>query len=321
MIVYTSGTTGNPKGVVHTHGSLEAMMIQMEEAWGWTKDDHIMNVLPLHHVHGIMNVLNTSLWSGAQCTLVNKYSQKGIWDLLLDEKDGIDHTVFMAVPTIYRQLIEHYENNGFEEQSNEIKQKLKIFRLMVSGSAPLPEKFMSRWKEITGHTLLERFGMTEVGMALTNPYGDVKGRLPGHVGHPFNGVKAALYDGESVHQKKDSEGELLIQSPCMFSRYHSNEDATAETFIESGGEKWFKTGDFASICPDTGSFKILGRLSQDIIKKQGYKISALEIEGRLLQHDDVSQSAVFGVPSEEFGDEFVAYIVLKEGGSVSDSAL
>ena len=145
----------------------------MEEAWGWTKEDHIMNVLPLHHVHGIMNVLNTSLWSGAQCTLVNKYSQKGIWDLLLDDQDGIDHTVFMAVPTIYRQLIEHYENNGFEERTNEIKQKLKTFRLMVSGSAPLPEKFMSRWKEISGHTLLERFGMTEVGMALTNPYNDI----------------------------------------------------------------------------------------------------------------------------------------------------
>lgn len=263
MLIYTSGTTGNPKGVIHTHNSLEAMMIQMEEAWGWTKDDHIMNILPLHHVHGIMNVMNTSLWSGAQCTLVNKYSQKGIWDLLLEERDGQDHTVFMAVPTIYRQLIEHYENEGFEERANEVKQKLKTFRLMVSGSAPLPEKFMQRWKEITGHTLLERFGMTELGMALTNPYDKVDGRLPGHVGYPFKGVKASLFDSEknSVHSDHDVEGELLIQSPCMFDRYHNNEEATEETFLHHEGQRWFKTGDFASINSETGSFKILGRLS------------------------------------------------------------
>ena len=194
MIIYTSGTTGNPKGVVHTHSSLEAMMTSMEQAWGWTKHDHICNILPLHHVHGIMNVLNTSLWTGAQCTLIPKYDSRAVWDILLDEKDGVDLTVFMAVPAIYNKMIAHYEQDGMHARAHDIKAKLKNLRLMVSGSSALPESSFNKWKEITGHTLLERFGMTELGMALTNPYIDIKSRLPGHVGSPFPGVKFAFLD-------------------------------------------------------------------------------------------------------------------------------
>ncbi len=114
MIIYTSGTTGNPKGVVHTHGSLEAQMVAMENAWKWTKDDHILNILPLHHVHGIMNVLNTSLWSGAQCTMIPKYDDRTVLKVLLEEKDGQEINIFMAVPTIYKKLIDEYEKEGLD---------------------------------------------------------------------------------------------------------------------------------------------------------------------------------------------------------------
>ena len=150
MIIYTSGTTGSPKGVVHTHGGLEAYMQYMQHSWKWTKDDHIANVLPLHHVHGVMNVMNTALYSGAQCTLIPKYDDRGIWDILLDEEDGVDLTLFMAVPAIYNRLIAHYENHNMDERSAEIQQKLKKMRLMVSGSAALPEKSFEKWRDITG---------------------------------------------------------------------------------------------------------------------------------------------------------------------------
>jgi malonyl-CoA/methylmalonyl-CoA synthetase len=211
MIIYTSGTTGNPKGVVHTHGSLEAMMSSMEEAWQWSKSDHIANVLPLHHVHGIMNVMNTALWSGAQCTLIPKFDNKKMWNHLLDTHADKHFTVFMAVPTIYKKMIDYYEAEGMSEQSKEIKIKLKEFRLMVSGSAPLPPSQFEKWKEITGHTLLERFGMTEVGMALTNPYEPAKMRLPGQVGIEFPGVKAQLMDDSSnLHRNPEDPGELVL---------------------------------------------------------------------------------------------------------------
>ena len=249
MLTYTSGTTGNPKGAVHTHGSLEAMMTSMTEAWQWTEHDHICNTLPLHHVHGIMNVLNTALWSGAHCTMIPKFDNRTVWDILLDDEDGIDFTLFMAVPTIYNKLIEYYEAEGLADRATESRAKLKHLRLMVSGSSPLTHKTFNRWQEITGHTLLERFGMTEVGMALTNPCEDVNGRLPGHVGHPFPGVEAAFldFDGETIHQDMDKEAELLIRSPCMFDRYYNSPEATEKTFHTdpSSGQRWFRTGDCA----------------------------------------------------------------------------
>lgn len=138
MIIYTSGTTGTPKGVVHSHGSLEAMMTMMRDTWGWTSDDHIANVLPLHHVHGIMNVLNTALFSGAQVTLIPKYDSRAVWDILLDDHDGIDLTVFMAVPAIYRKMINQYHADNMVSRDQEIRRKLSTMRLMVSGSAALP---------------------------------------------------------------------------------------------------------------------------------------------------------------------------------------
>ena len=194
---------------------------------------------------------------------------------------------------------------------------------MVSGSASLPVNTFNKWQEITGHTLLERFGMTEIGMGLTNPYADEEKRIPGHVGYPFPEVEAALLDLDSneVHHDMDKEGELLIKSPCMFDRYLNNEQATLESFHECNSSgKWFKTGDCAlSSSEHDGAFRILGRLSQDIIKKQGYKISALELESTLSQHPIVKEAAVISVPHEEYDEEIVAYIVLKQSNQAGHS--
>lgn len=188
---------------------------------------------------------------------------------------------------------------------------------MVSGSSALPIASFEKWREITGHTLLERFGMTEIGMALTNPYEDVNGRLPGFVGHPFPGVEAALLDLETneIHHDQDREGELLIKSNCMFSRYYNNEQATSGSFIPDGqGGQWFKTGDcVVKSSQNNGAYKILGRLSLDIIKHKGYKLSGLEIENALASHPQVRESAVIGVPHPDYGEEVVAYVVLKDG--------
>jgi len=207
------------------------------------------------------------------------------------------------------------------ERDEEIKRKLKVLRLMVSGSAALPVKSFDRWKEITGHTLLERYGMTEIGMGITNPYQGE--RTPGFVGYPFPNVQTTFRDLETdeLHSDHDREGELFIKSDTMFDRYYNNEDATADSFhIDAESNRWFKTGDCAiSVSEQEGAFKILGRLSQDIIKKQGYKISALELESTMSQHESVNECAVISVPHPEFDEEIVAFVVLKAGSVLSEA--
>ena len=212
MIIYNLEKSGNPKGVVHTHGSLEAMMKTMEDSWGWNQDDHIANVIPLHHVRGIMNVMNTSLWAGARCTLIPNYDERKVWDVLLDDYDGLDLTVFMGVPKLYEDLLKHYDEELCQDRAKEIRNKLKKFRIMISGSSALSEETFNRWHEISGNKVLERYGSNEVGMALTNSYQDQSKRIPGYVGHPFPGVRARLLDHETgtLHKRPEHEGELLI---------------------------------------------------------------------------------------------------------------
>jgi malonyl-CoA/methylmalonyl-CoA synthetase len=177
LIVYTSGTTGKPKGVVHTHKSLEAQISSLVDAWRWSGDDKILNVLPMHHVHGIVNILNCSLYSGADCHMhSSKFYAKEVTDRLAKE----DFTVFMAVPTIYGNLTAHIKSEATKDVNYlaKIKERFSKYRLMVSGSAALPETLFREWEEFSGQRLLERFGMTELGMALSNPY-DIHGRVPG----------------------------------------------------------------------------------------------------------------------------------------------
>ncbi len=169
LILYTSGTTGLPKGVVTTHANIEAQITALTNSWEWNKDDHVLNVLPLHHIHGIVNMLCCALWSGACCEFISKFDAKVIFDKFCEE----DVNVFMAVPTIYYKLITFF-NKLPEKDKEDISKKLLKFRLMVSGSAALPVSVLEEWQEISGHTLLERYGMTEIGMAISNPYNGIR---------------------------------------------------------------------------------------------------------------------------------------------------
>ncbi len=299
MILYTSGTTGKPKGVVTTHANIEAQITTLTKAWAWHQDDYILNILPLHHVHGIINVMTCALWSGACCEFLNKFEATKVWDIFQSER----LTLFMAVPTIYFKLIAFWEQANSAEQAG-MSAAFANMRLMVSGSAALPVSVLEKWKNISGHTLLERYGMTEIGMALSNSYAGE--RRPGHVGLPLPGVSLQLVDTENKEVPVGEQGEIQIKGNSVFQEYWKRPEATKEAFAKD----WFKTGDMAIY--NEGSYKILGRNSVDIIKSGGYKISALEIEEALRTHPDIKECAVVGIPDEEWGQVIAASLICSE---------
>ncbi|MCE2778868.1 MAG: acyl-CoA synthetase [Algoriphagus sp.] len=299
LILYTSGTTSLPKGVLSTHANLEAQISTLIAAWHWTSSDHTLCLLPLHHVHGLVNVVSCALSAGATLQFLHPFQADTVFSIFLEGKVN----VFMAVPTIYFKLIAEFDS--FSESKKEaLRNCMKAFRLMVSGSAALPVSVMEKWKQVSGHTLLERYGMTEIGMAISNPYqGD---RRAGYIGTPLPGVKVRLVDEENQEVAPGLPGEIQIQGPGVFAKYWGKVEATAKAFTESG---WFKTGDIAVV--EEGYFRILGRDSIDIIKSGGYKISALEIEEVLRSHELVKDCAVVGIPNEEWG-ELVAAVLVPE---------
>ena len=298
MILYTSGTTNLPKGVVSTHANLNAQISALIEAWKWTSADSTVCVLPLHHVHGVVNVVSCSLWAGASCEFMPNFSEKGIFDLIREERIN----VFMAVPTIYFKLIAYWETQS-EAVQKELTEALANLRLMISGSAALPVSVMERWQTISTHLLLERYGMTEIGMALSNPYDGP--RVAGHVGYPLPGVSVRLSE----------EGEIQIKGANVFKEYWQKPEATSESFTEDG---WFQTGDIAAL-DELGGYRILGRNSVDIIKSGGNKISALEIEEVLRQYPGIKDCSVVGLPNDEWGELVAAAIVTQ--GVVDEKAL
>jgi malonyl-CoA/methylmalonyl-CoA synthetase len=300
MILYTSGTTNLPKGVVTTHAHLNAQIASLIEAWQWTSLDYTINILPLHHVHGIVNIVSCSMWAGACCEFLPAFSAEGIFNVFKQGKIN----VFMAVPTIYFKLIAHWENLPIDEQT-ELTNIMSQFRFMVSGSAALPVSVMEKWEKISQHTLLERYGMTEIGMGLSNPYQGK--RYAGHVGYPLPGVQVRLADEQDNEIPSTEIGEIQVKGATVFNEYWRKPEATAESFTKDG---WFKTGDVATVDTE-GGYRILGRNSVDIIKSGGYKISALEIEEVLRTHPSVSDCCVVGIDDDEWGELVVAAIVPK----------
>lgn len=299
MILYTSGTTNKPKGVVTTHANINFQIQTLVEAWHWKISDQILNVLPLHHVHGIINAMCCPLWVGACCEFLPKFDAQKVWQIFSEGHVN----VFMAVPTIYFKLIQQWETADPETREMWAA-SCKGFRLMVSGSAALPVAVLERWQSISGHILLERYGMTEIGMAISNPY--LGERRPGHVGLPLPGVRIRLFDNQLVEEEQ-RPGEIQVQGPNVFLEYWNNLKATEDSFTEDG---WFKTGDIAEM--QNGYYKILGRDSVDIIKSGGYKISALEIEDILLQLPDIRECAVVGIPDDEWGELVTAFLVVNQ---------
>jgi malonyl-CoA/methylmalonyl-CoA synthetase len=220
-----------------------------------------------------------------------------------------EFTLYMAVPTVYRRLIEAW-TAADEATRTAWSDGARACRLMVSGSAALPVPTLERWREITGHTLLERYGMTEIGMALSNPL-DGR-RRPGFVGAPLPKVDVRLVDEEGQPVAPGSSGQIQVRGPTVFAQYWRRPDETAASFAEEG---WFKTGDQAIV--EDGAYRILGRRSVDILKSGGEKISALEIEDVLRSHPGVRDCAVVGVPDPAWGDRVCAAVVPSGEGDVA----
>ncbi|MCL4135913.1 UNVERIFIED_CONTAM: hypothetical protein GTU68_057233 [Idotea baltica] len=334
-MIHTSGTTGPPKGVVLTHGNIQSQVQSINTAWELTSNDVLLHCLPLNHVHGIVNALLCPLYCGAKVVMEPHFSASSVWSKLLNLNPEVSSRVnlLMAVPTIYAKLIDEYETSFVNDnRRREFVKKVCVenVRLMVSGSAPLPEPLLQKWRQITGHTLLERYGMTEIGMALTNP---LKGeRIPGFVGKPFPGVRVKVarfspkrdayetlcegtHEGTSVAPGfKGEAGELLVKGPNVFREYWQREEATKKEFTKDG---WFCTGDTAAYID--GSYKILGRTSVDIIKSGGFKVSALDVERQLLSHPGIVDVAVVGVPDMTWGEK-IGCVVVWKGEAVLDLA-
>jgi malonyl-CoA/methylmalonyl-CoA synthetase len=301
MILYTSGTTSKPKGVVTTHANIQAQIESLVTAWEWSVDDRIPMFLPLHHIHGIINITGCALWSGARVEPFSRFEMNAVLQRVREDA----YTLFMAVPTIYVKLIQTIESAS-ESDRVAVVAGFKKMRLMVSGSAALPASVHQQWTALTGQELLERYGMTEIGMAISNLYRGE--RRPGSVGTPLPGVEVRLKaEHGPVIAVEDVPGEIQVRGPTVFQAYWNRLEATAETF-EDG---WFRTGDMAVL--ESGYYRIMGRLSVDIIKSGGYKLSALEIEAALLEHPLVAECAVVGLPDDTWGEAVTAAVVLKSG--------
>jgi malonyl-CoA/methylmalonyl-CoA synthetase len=293
---------------VHTHASLKAQVDMLIQAWRWSERDHALLVLPLHHVHGIVNVALCALAAGARCSILARFDAVETWKRLAHDK----LTVFMAVPTIYTKLIAEYDRTG-----EAVRDRWRIgaagLRLCVSGSAALPVSVLERWEAITRQRLLERYGMTEIGMALSNPL--LGARAPGHVGMPLPTVDVRVVaDGAAA--PSGASGELQVRGPALFREYWRRPEETAAAFTPDG---WFRTGD--EVVETPRGYRILGRQSVDILKSGGEKISAIEIEEMLRSHPDVADCAVVGVPDAEWGERVCAAVIAARGRTLEPRAL
>jgi len=293
LMIYTSGTTGRPKGVIHTAESLTAQCKMVTVDWHYQETDSFLHCLPLHHVHGLVNNLIAVHFAGASVKMHKNFNAKDVLSDLQNET-GKKCSVFMAVPTIYVKLMEEAEKQNLKNID------VSDYRLVISGSAAMPDPVAQRWLKFANKPLLERYGMTEFGMGLSQPY-EEKSRVPSSVGTPMSSVRARIRKGsESFEPQLDGcsyvEGDLEISSPGLFKEYWKAPELTAKELTSDG---WFKTGDRAKF--EDGNYYILGRSSVDIIKSGGYKISALEIERVLLAHQGIKEAAVVGLDDETWG--------------------
>jgi malonyl-CoA/methylmalonyl-CoA synthetase len=306
IMLYTSGTTGRPKGVVLSHGAVAATLAAPESAWRWRADDHLLHVLPLHHTHGLIVALLGALWAGAAITFA-PFEAETIWDRLGQV------TVFMAVPTMYAKLMEAYRAAPPERQAAWSAGARRL-RLFTSGSAALPAPLLRAFAQATGQTILERYGMTEIGMALSNRYDGA--RVPGAVGVPLPGVAVDIVGDDERPAPDGQPGELRVRTPQMFARYHGDAAATAASYDAQGR---FRTGDTGVRDPADGVIHLLGRTSVDVLKSGGYKISALEIEAALRDHPAIADLAVIGLPDPTltWGDLVTACVVPHAGATLT----
>ena len=306
IVVYTSGTTGPPKGAVLPRRAIASNLDSLAEAWEWTGDDVVAHGLPLFHVHGLILGTLGPVRRGGGVHHLGRFSAAGAATALAG-----DATMLFAVPTMYHRLAADAEQQG------EICRALGGARLLVSGSAALPAVEHERIERLTGQRIAERYGMTET---LMNTGVRASGeRRPGYVGPPLKDVEIRLVDddGNAIEVADDETiGEIHVRGPNLFLEYLNRPDATAEAM--TGG--WFRTGDLATRAPD-GYVRIVGRRATDLIKSGGFKIGAGEIEGALLEHPAVKEAAVTGEPDPDLGERIVAWIVAREGEAPSEDEL
>lgn len=346
IMLYTSGTTNRPKGVLLSQDILTAQSMSLLEAWNYSDQDVLLHVLPLHHIHGTINALLTPLLAGSTIEFQFPFNATAAWERLaapfLPNADPIKRpiTFLTVVPTIYTRLLSSHTSLSPElKQAGRAALAPSNMRLNISGSAALPTPVKSAWTELSGgNVLLERYGMTEVGMALSCGL-SFEDRVDGSVGWPLPSVQARLVDTETGQVIKEGEemdattgrerhGEIQLRGPTVFREYWKNAEATAKEFVkdDDGQGSWFKTGDVAVRRKVQGAGKgkqdwakgplyfIQGRKSADIIKTGGEKVSALEVEREMLSLRQVSEVAVVGLPSEAWGQKVAAVVVLSEVG-------
>jgi malonyl-CoA/methylmalonyl-CoA synthetase len=301
LMLFTSGTTGKPKGVCLSHDGILATLDSLARAWRWRREDRLLHALPLYHTHGLIVALLGALWAGAT-THFHSFDPQQIWDALAGA------TVFMAVPTMYVRLVDAFQTATAERRAD-WSANARALRLATSGSAALSPSLHAGFAQASGQIILERYGMTEIGMALSNPYDGP--RIPGSVGMALPGVTVQIVDDQDQPAAEGESGELRVQSPQLFLGYHGDRDATLASYDAWGR---FRTGDTAMRGSD-GYIRILGRTSVDILKSGGYKLSALEIEEVLRGHPGIAEVAVIGVPDPVWGDRVTACVVPRAGAT------
>ncbi|MCA9969808.1 MAG: AMP-binding protein, partial [Anaerolineales bacterium] len=298
LMIYTSGTTGRPKGAELTHGNLTANLDSLHQAWGWRADDVLLHVLPIFHVHGLIVALHGALNAGATAVLLPKFDAEQTLHMLQARRC----TVFMGVPTIHRRLVNAPNAAGCD---------LRHMRLLTSGSDRLPDDLFVAFQETFGHTLLERYGMSETSMLISNPlHGE---RRIGSVGLPLPGVEVRIVHPETEAPLPDGEvGAVQVRGANVCKGYWRQPDKTAAAFTPDG---WLRTGDMGLREPD-GYFTLKGR-SKDLIISGGYNVYPPEVELVLAAHPAVAASAVIGCADAEWGERVTAVIVVREGTAVT----
>lgn len=313
LIVYTSGTTGRPKGAVLSHHALLTNFTTVARAWQWTEADRLLLTLPCFHLHGLGLGLLTSFLIGSSVVFRPRFQIDQVLRDLADHRA----TMFFGVPTIYNRLVSlPAEAIGASD--------LSAMRLWVSGSAPLNPVIFERFRERFGYPLMDRYGMTECCFALSTAYDEA--RRPGVVGRALPGVEVRLVEPEAADQGRVVEvatgqtGEILIAGESLFDGYWRQPEATARASLRVGDRRYLRSGDIAVVEPD-GQFRIVGRSSVDIIKTRGFKVGAGEIEAVLQRHPAVQEVAVIGIPDPDQGERVVAVITPVAGAIVSAEAV
>ena len=306
-ILYTSGTTGRSKGAMLSHGNMRSNAVMLKDYWSWKPGDVLIHALPIFHVHGLFVAIHAALLNGSKMIWLGKFDPRVVIDRLPEA------TVFMGVPTLYVRML---------AEPSLTREAARHMRLFIAGSAPLLIETFTEWQQRTGHTILERYGMSETIMLTSNPYtadpryGNQSERRGGTVGFPLPGVGLRVRGDDGAELPVGEIGGIQVKGPNVFSGYWRMPEKTAEEFTADG---WFKTGDVGKV-DERGYVTIVGR-SKDLIISGGYNVYPAEIEGYINELPGVAESAVVGVPHPDFGEVGVAVVIARPGAMVQPEAV